>query len=93
MFQSLYQTVEAAVVWFVVPHAASARPPSFEEGNIMSTVLHKQSRSVTLRKQQLLILMILVLLTLLAITYFMLYTVAHFDPWHMVQQMAIVYRH
>ena len=59
----------------------------------MSTVLHKQSRSVTLRKQQMLVLMILVLLTLLVVTYFMLYTVAHVNPWHLVQQLAIVYGH
>ena len=59
----------------------------------MSTVMHKQSRSVILRKQQMLILMILVLFTLLAITYFMLFTVAHVNPWHIVQQFAIVYRH
>ena len=59
----------------------------------MSTVLHKQSTSVTLRKQQMLVLMILALLTLLAVTYFMLYAVAHVDPWHMVQSLAIVYRH
>jgi hypothetical protein len=61
----------------------------------MSTVLHKQSRSVTLRKQQMLVLMILALLTLLAVTYFMLYAVAHVDPWHVVQSLApqILYRH
>ena len=59
----------------------------------MSTVLHKQSTRVTLRKQQLLVLMMLVLLTLLVVTYFMLYTVAHVNPWHIVQQLAIVYGH
>ena len=59
----------------------------------MSTILHKQSRSVTLRKQQMLVLMILVLLTLLVVTYFMLYTVAHVNPWHMVQQLTFVYGH
>jgi hypothetical protein len=59
----------------------------------MSTVLHKQSRSVTLRKQQMLVLMILVLLTLFAVTYFMLYAVAHVNPWHMVQQLTFVYGH
>ena len=65
----------------------------FEEGTIMSTVLHKQSTSVTLRKQQMLVLMILALLTLLVVTYFILYAVVHIDPWHMVQSLAIVYRH
>jgi len=59
----------------------------------MSTVLHKQSTRVTLRKQQLLVLMILVLLTLFAITYFMLYAVVHVDLWHMVQPLAIQYGH
>jgi hypothetical protein len=59
----------------------------------MSTILHKQSRSVTLRKQQMLVLMILVLLTLFAVTYFMLYAVAHVNPWHMVQQLTFVYGH
>jgi len=59
----------------------------------MSTVLYKQSRSVTLRQQQMLVLMILVLLTLLVVTYFMLYTVAHVNPWHMVQQLTFVYGH
>jgi hypothetical protein len=59
----------------------------------MSTVLHKQSTRVTLRKQQMLVLMMLALLTLLVVTYFMLYTVAHVNPWHIVQQLAIVYGH
>jgi hypothetical protein len=59
----------------------------------MSTVLHKQSTRVTLRKQQMLVLMILVLLTLLAVTYFMLYAVVHINPWHIVQQMAFTYGH
>ena len=59
----------------------------------MSTVLHKQSTRVTLRKQQMLVLMFLVLFTLLAITYFMLYAVAHLDLWHMVQPLAIQYGH
>ncbi|MFL5657961.1 MAG: hypothetical protein ACJ8CB_27745 [Ktedonobacteraceae bacterium] len=59
----------------------------------MSTVLHKQSRSVTLRKQQMLVLMILVLLTVLAVTYFMLYAVAHVDLWHMFQPLALQYGH
>jgi hypothetical protein len=59
----------------------------------MSTVLHKQSTRVTLRKQQMLVLMILVLLTLFAVTYFMLYTVAHVNLWHMVQPLAIQYGH
>ena len=59
----------------------------------MSTVLHKQSRSVTLRKQQMLVLMILVLLTVLAVTYFMLYAVAHFDLWHMLHSTAFMYGH
>ena len=59
----------------------------------MSTILHKQSRSVTLRKQQMLVLMILVLLTLFVVTYFMLYAVAHVNPWHMVQQLTFVYGH
>ncbi len=59
----------------------------------MSTVLHKQSTRVTLRKQQLLVLMILVLLTLFAVTYFMLYAVAHVDPWHMLHSTAFLYGH
>ena len=59
----------------------------------MSTVLHKQSTRVTLRKQQQLVLMILVLLTLLAVTYFMLYAVVRVDLWHMVQPLAIQYGH
>ena len=59
----------------------------------MSTVLHKQSTRVTLRKQQQLVLMILVLLTLFAVTYFMLYAVVHVNPWHIVQQMAFTYGH
>jgi hypothetical protein len=54
----------------------------------MSTVLHKQSTRVTLRKQQLLVLMMLALLTLLVVTYFMLYAVAHVDAWHVVQSLA-----
>ena len=59
----------------------------------MSTVLHKQSTSVTLRKQQLLVLLILALLTLFAVTYFMLYAVAHVDLWHMLHSTAILYGH
>jgi hypothetical protein len=59
----------------------------------MSTVIYKQSRSVTLRKQQMLVLMILALLTLFAVTYFMFYAVAHIDPWHVVQSLALVYGH
>ena len=59
----------------------------------MSTVLHKQSTRVTLRKQQLLVLMILALLTLLAVTYFMFYAVAHVDLWHVLHSITFVYRH
>ncbi len=59
----------------------------------MSTVLHKQSTRVTLRKQQLLVLMILVLLTLFAVTYFMFYAVAHVDLWHMLHSTAFQYGH
>ena len=59
----------------------------------MSTVLHKQSTRVTLRKQQQLVLMILVLLTLFAVTYFMLYAVAHVDIWHMLHSTAFQYGH
>ena len=59
----------------------------------MSTVLHKQSRSVTLRKQQMLVLMILVFLTLFAVSYFMLYAVAHVDLWQVLRSVAIMYWH
>ena len=61
----------------------------------MSTVMHKQSRSVTLRKQQILVLLILALLTLFAVTYVMLYTVAHVNLWYMAHSLApqILYRH
>jgi hypothetical protein len=59
----------------------------------MSTVMHKQSKSVTLRKQQLLVLLILALLTLFAVTYLMLSAVAHIDSWHVLQSLAIQYRH
>ncbi len=59
----------------------------------MSSVIHKQSTSVTLRKQQLLVMMILALLTLLAVTYFMIYGVAHVDLWHMLHSTAIMYGH
>ena len=59
----------------------------------MSTVLHKQSTRVTLRKQQLLVLMILVLLTLFAVSYFMLYAVVHIDIWHMLHSTAFMYGH
>ena len=59
----------------------------------MSSVMHKQSTSVTLRKQQLLVLMILALLTLFVVTYVMLYAVAHVDLWHMVQPLALQYGH
>jgi uncharacterized protein YpmS len=59
----------------------------------MSSVIHKQSTSVTLRKWQMLVLMILALLTLLAVIYVMLYTVAHVDLWHMFQPLALMYGH
>ena len=59
----------------------------------MSTVLHKQSTRVTLRKQQLLVLLILALLTLFAVTFVMLYAVAHVDLWHLVQPLALQYGH
>lgn len=59
----------------------------------MSTVMHKQATSVTLRKQQILVLVILSLLTLFAVTYVMLYAVAHVDLWHMLQSVAYVYGH
>ena len=59
----------------------------------MSSVMHKQSTSVTLRKWQMLVLMILALLTLLAVIYVMLYTVAHVDLWHMFQPLALMYGH
>jgi hypothetical protein len=70
-------------------------PPYFEKGTIMSTVIHKQSTGVTLRKQQMLILMILALLTLFAVTYIMLYAVAHVNLWYMAHSLApqILYRH
>jgi uncharacterized protein YpmS len=55
--------------------------------------MHKQSTSVTLRKWQMLVLMILALLTLLAVIYVMLYTVAHVDLWHMFQPLALMYGH
>jgi hypothetical protein len=93
VFQRKHQIMEAAVTWFVAPCAASARPPYLEEGTIMSTVLHKQSTSVTLRKKQMLVLMILALLTLFAVTYLMLSAVAHIDSWHVLQSLAIQYRH
>jgi uncharacterized protein YpmS len=59
----------------------------------MSSVIHKQSTSITLRKWQMLVLMILALLTLLVVTYVMLSTVAHVDLWHMVQPLALMYGH
>ena len=59
----------------------------------MSSVMHKQSTSITLGKQQLLVLMILALLTLFALTYVMFYAVAHVDLWHTVQQMSFTYGH
>jgi len=59
----------------------------------MSTVMHKQSRGVTLRKQHLLVLLILALLTLFVVTYVMFYAVVHVDLWHMVQPMAVQYGH
>jgi len=59
----------------------------------MSSVMHKQSTGAILRKQQLLVLMILAFLTLFAVTYVMLYTVAHVDLWHVLQSVAIMYGH
>ena len=59
----------------------------------MSSVMHKQSTSVTLRKWQMLVLMTLALLTLLAIIYVMLYAVAHIDLWRMFQPLALMYGH
>ena len=59
----------------------------------MSSVMHKQSASVTLRKWQMLVLMTLALLTLLAIVYVMLYAVAHIDLWHVFQPLALMYGH
>jgi len=49
----------------------------------MSAVMHKQS-ATTLRKQQLLLIAIVVVLTLLAITYFSLYTFAHINLIHVL---------
>ena len=40
-----------------------------------------------------LVLLILALLTLFAVTYFMLYAVAHVDLWHMLHSTAILYGH
>lgn len=75
-------------------HLLLIKAPYFEEGtNQMSTVMHKQSRSITLRKQQMLVLTILIILTLLAVSYVMLNAVVHVDPWHTVESLAIVYRH
>lgn len=59
----------------------------------MSSVMHKQSASVTLRKWQMLVLMALALLTLLAVIYVMLSAVAHIDLWHVFQPLAIMYGH
>jgi hypothetical protein len=49
----------------------------------MSAVMHKQS-ATPLRKQQLLLIAIVIVLTLLAITYFSLYTFAHINLIHML---------
>lgn len=52
----------------------------------MSMSLHKQSTTVssTQRKWQMLALVILTFLTIVAITYVMLYTVAHIDLLHLM---------
>ena len=59
----------------------------------MSSVMHKQSTSAILRKQQLLVLVILALLTLFVVTYVMLYAFAHVDLWQVLQSVAIMYGH
>ena len=59
----------------------------------MSSVMHKQSTSAILRKQQLLVLVILALLTLFVVTYVMLYAIAHVDLWQVLQSVAILYGH
>jgi hypothetical protein len=49
----------------------------------VSMIQYKQTGSMALRKWQLLALIILAFLTIVAISYFTLYTVGHIDPLHL----------
>ena len=45
-------------------------------------IQYKETSSMALRKWQLLVLVVLAFLTIVAISYFTLYTVGHIDPLH-----------
>jgi len=49
----------------------------------VSMIQYKQTSGMTLRKWQMLALIVLAFLTIIAISYFTLYTVGHIDPLHL----------
>lgn len=56
----------------------------------MSMIQYRQTTRMALRKWQMLALIVLAFLTIVAISYFTLYTVGHIDPLHLFMSLSPV---